>query len=346
MTYWNSTMRLRRPIAVLIATLAVATALSISSAPSADALPAGNRVAWQGRDWYLNGANMPWINWACDFGCADKGVAAAATNATADAILAQAQANGVKVVRWWVFEGDAWQISRDAGGAPASLNDAVYADFDAALKLAEAHDISYVFTLFSAPSHLPAPWLDDPTARGKLATALAPLFARYKDNSRILAWDIFNEPDWDIWNNRVQLASVQATVRGLADAVHANARAYVTVAAAMLDGLPNWTSLGLDFYTANWYDYMQPGNWCALCTDYADVRSRYGLDAPLVIGEFYAGADVKPFERYQAWYGKGYAGALAWSLNADATSDKLRIDLSAADAFARAHPDLGPALPR
>jgi hypothetical protein len=80
-------------------------------------LPAGSRIAWESRDWYLNGANMPWINWACDFGCADKGVASAATNATVDGILAQAQANDVKVVRWWVFEGDAWQITRDAGGA-------------------------------------------------------------------------------------------------------------------------------------------------------------------------------------------------------------------------------------
>jgi hypothetical protein len=346
MSISNLAMRLRRPVVVLVGALVMIAAMSVSSVPSVDALPAGSRIAWESRDWYLNGANMPWINWACDFGCADKGVASAATNATVDGILAQAQANDVKVVRWWVFEGDAWQITRDAGGAPATLTDAVYADFDAALKLAEAHDVYYIFTLFSAPSHLPTPWLENATARGKLAEALVPLFARYKDNPRILAWDIFNEPDWDIWNNRVQKESVQATVRVLADAVHANSKAYVTVAAAMLDGLPHWTGLGLDFYTANWYDYMQPGNWCALCTDYATVRDRYGLDAPLVIGEFYAGADVGPLERYEAWYAKGYTGALAWSLNADATSDKLRIDLPAAASFAKQHSDLGPAARR
>jgi hypothetical protein len=285
---------------------------------------------------------MPWVNWACDFGCPDKGVASPATNATVSDILDQAQASGVNVVRWWVFEGDAWQITRDAAGTPSTLNDAVYADFDAALKLAESHDIYYVFTLFSAPSHLPTSWLDDPSARRKLAEALSPLFARYKDNVRILAWDIFNEPDWDIWSNRAQKESVQSTVKILADAVHANSAAYVTVAAAMLDGLSNWTGLGLDFYTANWYDYMQPGNWCALCTDYATVRGRFNLDAPLVIGEFYAGSDVNPLDRYAAWHSKGYAGALAWSLNPDATSDKLRIDLAAAAAFAKQHPDVGP----
>jgi hypothetical protein len=36
------------------------------------------------------------------------------------------------VLRWWVFEGDPWQITRNAGGAPVGVTPAVYADFDAA----------------------------------------------------------------------------------------------------------------------------------------------------------------------------------------------------------------------
>ena len=46
--------------------------------------------------------------------------------------FATAKANGANVVRWWVFEGDAWQIKRDGSGAPTGLVEDVFADFDAA----------------------------------------------------------------------------------------------------------------------------------------------------------------------------------------------------------------------
>src|SRR5829696_4189651 len=28
-----------------------------------------HRVAWNGGSWYLQGVNVPWYNWGCDFGC-------------------------------------------------------------------------------------------------------------------------------------------------------------------------------------------------------------------------------------------------------------------------------------
>ena len=43
---------------------------------------------------------------------------------------------GVHLSRWWVFEGSAWQITRDASGAPVGIDARVYADLDAALALA------------------------------------------------------------------------------------------------------------------------------------------------------------------------------------------------------------------
>lgn len=59
-------------------------------------------------------------------------------------------------------------------------------------------------------------------------------------------------------------ALVQATVKSIADAVHAYSTAYVTVGSAMLDGLPMWVGLGLDYYEAHWYDYMNSGNYDAM----------------------------------------------------------------------------------
>jgi hypothetical protein len=303
----------------------------------------GSRIPWQGGAWYLHGANLPWYNWACDFGCgAQGGVSDPAVRAALEPVLRAASAAGMRVVRWWMFEGGAKPIQRDADGAPAGLDPTVYADIDAALALADEHDLYFIFTLFAAPSDLPLGWLTDPAQRVRLAEALAPLFGRYRGQPRLLAWDLFNEPEWDIWNHKVSAEAVQATVRELAATVHAQSDTYVTLGSAMLDGLPLWVGQGLDYYTAHWYDYMSGGNWCALCTDYAAVRARYGLDAPLVIGEFYAGPDASAGQRFTAWYDKGYAGALAWSLVPERTFDRMAIDLGAAAAFAAERADTGP----
>ncbi len=310
-------------------------------APAAAAMPAGDRITWQGSQVYLAGANVPWFNWACDFGCGAKsGVSSAASNAAIAAGFSQLKSAGLNQARWWVFEGDPWQIQRDASGAPAALDPAVYADFDAALQLADRYDLYYDFVLFSAPSAIPSGWLNDPAQRAKLAQVLSPLFARYKDNPRVMTWEVFNEPDFDIWQNRVGRDQTRATVKAVADAVHSSSSSYVTVGAAMLDGVwQNWMGLGLDYYRAHWYDYMASGDWCARCTDYATLKARHNLDAPLVIGEFYAGPTTDALQRFQDFYAKGYAGATAWSLFADHTGDKMSVDLNAAKSFVSQHPD-------
>jgi hypothetical protein len=333
-----------RKLVVPLLALVALTALGIPSSGDA-AAPTSNRISWNGADWYLHGANLPWYNWGCDFGCGGAGGASDPVVQTAvGAGLEQMQAGGMHVARWWVFPGDPWQITRGAGGAPAGIEPAVFADLDAALQLAETYDIYYVFTLFSAPSHIPQPWLTDPTQRSQLADALTTLFAAYNGHPRVLAWEVFNEPEWDIWNGVVSAGAVQATTGTVAEAVHASSSALVSVGAASLEGLPFWVGQGLDYYTAHWYDPMT-GDECALCTDYATVQARYGLDAPLVIGEFYAGPDASPAQRFSSLYAKGYAGAWAWSLFPDRTNDHFAFDAEAAGTFASTYGTSGPCAP-
>ncbi len=337
-------MKLLRAALALLGLVACAGgALASSAVGYSSSDQASNRIFWQGNEWYLHGANVPWFNWSCDFGCGtNRGVSDPAASTELAATFARAKAAGLQTIRWWMFEGDPWQITRDSTGAATGINPVVYRDVDAALQLAETYDLYFDFVLFSSPTSVPSAWLTDSTQRTRLANALGPLFAHYRTNTRVLSWEVFNEPEWDIWANKIDQAAVQATVRAIADSVHANSAAYVTVGSATLDGLPMWFGQGLDYYQAHWYDPMSAGTACARCTDYAAVRTLYHLERPLVIGEFYAGTTVDALARFEDFYLKGYAGAWPWSLFPSHTADLLGIDLTAAGTFSTRHEDAGP----
>jgi hypothetical protein len=304
---------------------------------------AGSRIPWQGGNWYLHGANVPWYNYGCDFGCNQNGgVSSSSVQTALRQGFSRMRDAGMHVARWWVFPGGPWQITTNSSGVPTGINPAVYADFDAALALAEEYDLYYVFTLFGSPTELESAWLNNASQRQALANALGQLFARYANNPRVLTWQIYNEPEWHIWNGNVQEGPVVETARVITQSIHANSNAYASVGSAMLDGLGMWTGIGLDYYTAHWYDYMSSGDWCAMCTDYATVKARYGLDKPLVIGEWYSDSGSAASQRFQAWYNKGYAGAFPWSLFSSRTYDGMQIDMNAATTFANQHNDIGP----
>lgn len=286
---------------------------------------------------HFAGANVPWFNWGYDFGGGQKnGVSSPAVRGPLAEGFGRLKAADVHAVRWWTFEGDPWQVTRDASGAPTGLNPAVYADFDAALALADQYDLAFDFVLFHSPTALPRAWIVDADQRQRLADALAPLFERYKDHPRILAWEIINEPEYDIWGNKIPLEAVQATVKLLATTIHAHTRTAVTVGEATLDGVPLWSGLGLDFHSPHWYDQMDSGLMCARCSDVASIRAAYKFDGlPIVVGEFYGGPDVDTLQRFKDFRTKGFSGAWAWSLFYDKTGvdDQKRIDLSAIAKF-------------
>lgn len=310
--------------------------------PPGSVPPSDNRIAWNGANWYLQGVNLPWYNWQLDFGGGTSGgVSSSSVQSALASRFSQLKSIGVHVVRWWVFPGNPWQI-QTTNGTPSGMNPAIYPDFDAALSLAATYDLYYVFVLFSGPMAIPTDWMTDSGKRASLASVLGTLFAKYKDHPRVLTWEVFNEPEWDIWNGAIALQPVKDTVSAIASAVHANCNAYVTVGSAMLDGLPMWKGTGLDYYQAHWYDYMNGGDWDAFDRTYADVKAQYGLDRPVVIGELYCGPDVDPKNRLEKFYANGYAGAWPWSLFPEKTGDGMTIDLGAMGSFVSGHSDIGP----
>jgi hypothetical protein len=261
--------------------------------------------------------------------------------------FSQLQAANIHTVRWWMFEGNPWQINRDASGAPTSLNPTVYADLDAALALAQRFDLAYNLVLFEGPDKLPPAWLEDATQRQLLADALAPLFERYRDNPHILAWEIFNEPD--AYNGDVPLDPIRETIKLLAKTVHDHTGNLVTVGTAHADNIWQSTGLGLDFYQAHWYPHLDSGPACVPCNDAATVAALNHVEqgVPIVVGEF---NDFDQLERLNEFRSKGYAGAWAftlfWERSGPAGGD-FKADLNALKGFTTqgAEPPPGVAAP-
>src|SRR5581483_9968916 len=184
--------------------------LNPKSASHAAVTGFSTRIPYQGGNWFVAGVNVPWWNWACDFGCGPSGGGVSGNSSTFSAGFQQLKNAHVHMVRWWVFEGDPWQINRDANG-PTTLNTAVYQDFDAALQLANQYDLYYDFVLFSDTTSMPNTWETDATQRQKLVNALTPLFQKYANNPRIFSWELYNEPEWQTRNGQISTQAVVDT---------------------------------------------------------------------------------------------------------------------------------------
>jgi len=254
---------------------------------------------------------MPWLNWGQDFG---GGLDTTQT----DAKMAQAQAAGMHVIRWWLFEGGAQHIQRNRSGVPTGIDASVYTDLDKALALAAKHDIYLEMTLFASPGDVP--WFAASTSTHQaLANVLTPMFQRYASNSHLLAWEVVNEPDFNTGSATVTQS--RDLIGKVTTAIHASGATLVDIDGTQNSTVGHWTGLGADFYSVHCYSSQ-----CPLPS---------GLDKPVVVGE------MDP-DLWQAYYNSGFAGALCWSLSPEHTADNFPCDMSGAKTFASGKADIGP----
>src|SRR5581483_9427178 len=85
--------------------------LNPKSASHAAVTGFSTRIPYQGGNWFVAGVNVPWWNWACDFGCGPSGGGVSGNASTFSAGFQQLKNAHVHMVRWWVFEGDPWLIN-------------------------------------------------------------------------------------------------------------------------------------------------------------------------------------------------------------------------------------------
>ncbi len=294
-------------------------------------------------NWFLYGANMPWLNWNADFGGGPNGGGVSGNLNEVDTKLQAAQNAGMHNVRWWVFEGGSPQIQRDSTGTPTGLNPNVYTDLDAALAEAAKYDIIYDFVLFgsTADDDTTHQWWEDSAKRQALVQVLVPLFQHYANNPRVHTWEIVNEPEWQSRNGITSVDGMLATADAIANAVHQNSPALVTVGNAQMQDMATWVGHPLDYYSPHYYDPFGTDSNDPFVTPANDASPD---GKPVVIGEFPAASGEAPDAqtRWQALYDEGYAGGWAWSLSPEHTSDQISTDYTAASAFASGKPDLGP----
>ena len=337
-------------------------------------VPAGSRIPVGGSDHFLLGANFPWKSYGGDFGSNAWGVYGVHTKP--DEIAGQFQQmadGGLQVVRWFVFTDGRAGIIFDNSGTPSGLQEDVLTDFAAAVGIARDHGIYLVPVLFDFHWMFWAKQegqvqisgrsdtITDPVKRAALVEkVVVPLLAAYKDEPAILAWEIMNEPEWSIADlpegqpdgqaNPVPLADFYALSVAIADAVHSQTSAYVTLGSASLKWIKVWTpkfadahdlpALNLDFYQAHYYPWMD-GQSFNDHPDYGTLKfspneqtyDDLGLDRPLVIGELIISDDAS--KRLDLLLNNGYAGVWPWSLNSD-----YSLDLPGIKTWADAHADI------
>jgi len=277
---------------------------------------------------FVFGANLPWFNYGFDFGANAWSPAGGIGRSDAReevsreiAILAD---TGVQALRWFLFcDGRAGVLFDERGGA-TGIDDYVLRDMDAALEFTGRKQLRVVFVLLDFhwchPGRIVegvqlgghAGTLIDTAARSALLEhVLEPVVARYANEQSILAWDVFNEPEW------VKSRGVKAFLNDAILMIRSASSRPVTVGSAGARWRRWQRSLDVDYAQVHWYDALtgQP----PLDTPVASL----GFDRPVWLGEFPTRGSRRSWEDIlETARLAGYAGAFYWSaLSNDASSD-------------------------
>jgi sugar phosphate isomerase/epimerase len=274
------------------------------------------------------GANLPWIDYGADVGTSawhpSGGLAARpAARERLRHAFASLAADGVGLVRTFVLCDLRSGVRFRRDGLPIGLDDEVFADLEALLAEAVAHGIGLIPVLLDFHLCHAAQTVGGVQTGGRgylmveeegrgatIEHVLLPIVRRYDGHEAIVAWDLFNEPDWCVGllsapGGLDPFAVVQAFLATAVDAVRASTAQPVTIGLGAASQLDLVRPLGLDVYQVHWYE---PHGWAALQTDVAD----FGLDAPVILGEF-PGRSDRVGDILDTAERAGYAGALVWS---------------------------------
>jgi hypothetical protein len=281
---------------------------------------------------FVLGANLPWIQYGCDFGAnAWQPAGGLKHRADLDRIRRHFEAlatRGISALRWFMLCDGRAGVRFDPDGFPLGVDEAFFPDVDVAIELTREAGLRVIWVLLDFSWCKPARTVNGvqlgghrraiqsaSQRRALIDNVLSPVLRRYGNEPVVQAWDLINEPEWitrgvGSWNpfRWVSSAAVRAYLRETAAAVHALTAQDVTVGSAR----PRWLWLvsdtGLDFYQPHWYEHLERRAPLPSVTELA-------LDRPAWLGEFPArGTTRSAREVVDVARQSGYGGAFVWSL--------------------------------
>jgi hypothetical protein len=291
---------------------------------------------------FVRGVNLPWLSYGTDFGRnaweAGAGLGAPGTRAPIDQVFSRLAGAGCGLVRWFVLcDGRAGLCEDPERGEIEGVDPAALEDFGRAVRSAEAHGLALLPVLLDYHWCRPGRIVEGVRCGGRgqhlanagarqrlLERVMRPLLSRFGGRAGIAAWDLINEPEWITFSWRAWDPvhawlpdAIEDYIGDAAALVHACTDHPATVGLASAASLPRVRGLGLGLYQAHWYDALD--STCPLDTPV----SSWGLDRPVLLGEFPTrGSARTPGQIEAAARAAGYAGALAWSVQAtDAATD-------------------------
>ena len=310
-------------------------------------------IPFQGKEFFLNGVNMPWNEFGWDFGEHDDWGYGYDSTYFENTFI-ELEEHGVNSVRMWIHCDGRANPNFDEDGFVTGLDNGMLEQLDDFVKRANAHNLMVIFTLWShdmledytkdagqyAGDHKDLV-LDKSKRASYIDNALIPIIQNLNHHCNILAWEVFSEPEWCMkilgggyTKQTVVAEDMQIFIGECIAAIRANSSHQVTIGSAYPCGNDydknknywheteferlgfNCNEVYVDFYSFHYFDWMtDKENVFEQDFDYWDVSK------PIIIAESAANTECHDellTAKGQLGYAleSNYGGVLFWSVNA------------------------------